>query len=305
MTALADPARSENIPAGVAWMISTTFCFVAVTGIVRHVGQELPAPQGAFIRYALGALLMLPFMGALLRRPPTLRGLGAHALRGAVHGAGVVLWFYAMARIPVAEVTALGYVTPLFVTLGAALFLGESLKLRRLLAVLAGILGALVVLRPGFQEIGSGQLAQLAAAPLFAASYLIAKRLTSSEDPSVIVGFLSIFVSLAILPVALTQWVTPSWEAVAWLGLTAVFATAGHFAMTKAFQNAPITVTQPVQFLQLVWATILGIAVFGEPLDPFILLGGAILVGAATYIAHRESRAAKRALTPPAAATKT
>ena len=92
---------------------------------------------------------------------------------------------------------------------------------------------------------------------------------------------------------------------IGWLSLCAVFATAGHWTMTKAFQCAPITVTQPVQFLQLVWATILGIVAFGEPVDPYVILGGGIVVGAATYIAHRERLNAKRATTPPAVATKT
>jgi drug/metabolite transporter (DMT)-like permease len=243
-------------------------------------------------------------MGAILRRPPAGRVLGGYVLRGLVHGLGVMLWFYAMARIPIAEVTALGYIAPIFITIGAALFLGERMHLRRLLAVAGGILGALVILRPGFQEISIGQLAQLAAAPCFAASFLIAKGMTRAESPAVIVGMLSIFVTLALAPAAIWQWSDPTWTEVGWLCLTAVFATAGHYTMTRALAAAPITVTQPVQFLQLVWATILGIIAFGEPLDPFVILGGAIVVGAATYISYRERAAARRAITPPSPAAK-
>ena len=303
MTADASP-RTENVAAGALWMLATTFLFVAVTVIVRHVGQDLPAAQNAFLRYLLGVVLILPFMTSVLRRPPGRRELSVHFLRGLVHGVGVVLWFYAMAHIPVAEVTALGFITPIFVTVGAAIFLGERLKLRRVLAVGTGILGALLILRPGFAEVSLGQLAQVGAAPLFAASYLLAKRLSSTADPTVIVGFLSIFVALAILPLAVAQWVPPTLTQIGWLALTAVFATGGHYTMTKAVQMAPITVTQPVQFLQLVWATLAGIALFGEPLDPFVILGGGIMVAAATFISHREAQAARR-VTPPAAATKT
>jgi drug/metabolite transporter (DMT)-like permease len=285
-------------------MVVTTLLFVCVTGIVRHVGQEVPAVVGAFIRYLAGALMMLPFMGAVLRRPPSRGVMGGYLIRGIVHGVGVMLWFYAMARIPIAEVTALGYVAPIFVTVGAALFLGERMHLRRLLAVGAGIAGALVILRPGFEEISLGQIAQLCAAPLFAASFLIAKRMTRAEDPAVIVGMLSIFVTIALAPAAIWQWSDPSWTQIGWLALTAVFATAGHYTMTRALAAAPITVTQPVQFLQLVWATILGIVAFGEPLDPWVILGGAIVVGAATYISYRERAAARQAITPPSPATK-
>ena len=227
-----------------------------------------------------------------------------HAARGFVHGLGVMLWFYAMQRIPIAEVTAIGYTSPIFVTIGAAMFLGERLALRRVAAVLVAFLGALVILRPGLNEISSGQLAQLGAAPLFAASYLLAKKFTAAEDSGVIVALMSVFVTLTLMPLAIASWRTPTSEEVAWLALTAVFATGGHYALTRAFEAAPITVTQPVQFLQLVWAALLGMAAFGEPLDPWVMAGGGIIIAAATYISHREAVLARSARTPPAAATK-
>jgi drug/metabolite transporter (DMT)-like permease len=216
----------------------------------------------------------------------------------------VILWFYAMARIPIAEVTAIGYTTPIFVTIGAALFLSERLHLRRLAAVVCGLLGALLILRPGFQEVNVGQLAQLAAAPLFAVSYLHAKRLTRDEDPGTIVALLSLFCTFTLLPLALIHWRAPTAEELFWLTLTALAATGGHYTMTRAIAAAPITVTQPISFLQLVWAAILGMALFGEALDPFVFAGGAVIVGAATYISHRETVAAKGVVTPPAPATK-
>ena len=299
----AEEAR-RKILVGVGWMVLTTLLMAAVNGFVRHVGDVAPAVETAFIRYLAGTILILPWMASALRKPPSRRAMGLYAGRGLIHGLGVMLWFYAMARVPIAEVTALGYVSPIFVTIGAALFLGEKIQLRRIGAVAAGIFGALVILRPGVSEISFGQIAQLCAAPCFAASFLIAKGLTRDENPAVIVGMLSIFVSLALAPAALAVWVHPGWEAIGWLSATAVFATAGHWTMTKAFQCAPITVTQPVNFLQLVWASLMGIVLFGEPLDPFVILGGGIVVCAATYIAHRERVAARHAVTPPAVATK-
>ena len=299
----------ETIPrdrtlVGVGWMVLSGFFFVGVTGIVRHLGSDLPAVEAAFLRYAFGTLLMAPAFMALLRRPPGRRQMGLYAGRGFVHGFGVMLWFYAMQRIPIAEVTAIGYTAPIFVTIGAAMFLGEPLQLRRIMAVVAAFVGAVIILRPGLQEVSSGQLAQLGAAPLFAASYLMAKKFTEGEDPGVIVAMLSLFCTLTLLPGAIWQWREPTSEEVGWLALTALIATAGHYTLTRAFEAAPITVTQPVQFLQLVWATLLGMAVFGEPLDAFVLIGGGVIVGSATYISHREAALARRARTPPAQATK-
>lgn len=294
------PAVGSDALSGVAWMVLTTLLFAGVTATVRHVGPEVAAPEAAFLRYLFGTLMIAPLLAPLRRAPPGARALLVFALRGAAHGGAVILWFYAMARIPMAEVTALGYTTPLFMTLGAAVFFGERLHRRRLAALGAGLLGALIILRPGFAEVSAGHLAQLGAAPLFAVSYLIAKRLTVRQDPTLIVAMLSLFCTLALLPAAIMHWTWPSLHAVAWLAVTAALATAGHYAMTRALRAAPLTVTQPIGFLQLVWASALGILLFREPLDPFVLLGGGVVVGAATVIARREALAARRARAAPA-----
>jgi len=149
-----------------------------------------------------------------------------------------------------------------------------------------------------------GQLAQLAAAPLFAISFIITKKLTGKIEPVAIVAMLSLYCPLVLAPFAFSVWVTPSMEDLFILFLTAIFATIGHVTMTKAFKCAPLTVTQPVGLLQLVWASLLGLLVFNEALDPWVLLGGGIIVVAATYISHREAVASRREITPPAPATK-
>ena len=124
-----------------------------------------------------------------------------------------------MARIPIAEVTAIGFTAPIFATLGAVLFLGERLRARRIGAVLVAFGGAMIILRPGFHEVSMGALAQLAAAPLFAISILIAKKLTETESSASIVASLTIFATIAMLPGALINWRNPSIEELGWLGL--------------------------------------------------------------------------------------
>jgi len=285
-------------------MVLTGLLFVAVTGIVRHLGSQLPAVEAAFLRYAIGLLLISPVFLRLRHHRPSASNMKFYASRGLVHGIAVMLWFYAMARIPIAEVTAIGYISPIFVTLGAAFFLKEKVQFRRIMGVGFGFIGALIILRPGFETINLGQLAQLAAAPLFAASFLMAKKMTDKTDPLLIVAMLSLFCTLVLLPGAILQWRTPTTDELMWLTLTAVVATTGHYTLTQAFKAAPITVTQPIAFLQLVWAMLLGMFVFGEPLDFYVMLGGGVIVAAATYISHREAVIARKQITPPATATK-
>ncbi|MBO6827659.1 MAG: DMT family transporter, partial [Sneathiella sp.] len=168
------------------------------------------------------------------------------------------------------------------------------LRVRRVMGVLVGLVGTLIILRPGFQDINLGQLAQLCAAPLFAASFLMAKRLTDTDNSAMIVGMLSIGCTITLLPGSIMQWQTPTMSELGWLALTAVFATIGHYAVTRAFQAAPITLTQPINFLQLIWAAAIGYLVFSEVPDQFVILGGAMIVAATTYISHRELRQSKK-----------
>jgi drug/metabolite transporter (DMT)-like permease len=287
-------SRFTDTSRGMFWMLVTGLCFLSVTITVRYIGTRIPAPEAAFIRYAFGTLLLLPVILQLFRGEVVIRSWRVMLVRGVLHGIGVILWFYAMARIPIAEVTALGYITPVFITIGAALFLGEKLHIRRILAVFFGLVGVFIILRPGMSEISTGQIAQLIAAPLFAASMLMTKKMTSTENLSVIVTGLSIVCTLTLLLPALSNWVTPNIIEIALLALTAVFATLGHYTMTKAFNLAPLSVLQPISFLQLLWATLFGVILFGESIDIFVVIGGAVLVFSTSYIAYRESVANRR-----------
>jgi drug/metabolite transporter (DMT)-like permease len=295
MNVLTKRAEAPARPlAGALWMLASGLSFVGVTASVKYLGDSLPASQAAFLRYALGLVFVLPFLGLLVRERPSLLDLKLFALRGLLHTGAVALWFYSMTRIPLAEVTAMGYLTPVLVTLGAALFLGERLRLRRVGAVAAAILGALIILRPGVREIADGHLAMIATAMFFAVSYLVAKPLTMRHSASVVVAMLSITVTLGLAPLAALVWVPVTWAQVGGLFLIASFATAGHYAMTLAFAAAPISVTQPVTALQLFWSVLIGSLFFGESVDIFVILGGGVIVGAVVFIALRE-RAAQRA----------
>jgi len=285
-------------------MVLTGLNFVAVTAVVKHVGNALPAAQSAFLRYVLGLVFLVPMIRPILRAHLSRRDVGLLALRGVSHTLGVILWFFAMTQIPIAEVTAMNYLSPVYVTLGAVLFLGETLALRRILAVGVALLGALIILRPGVREVSIGHIAMIGTAIFFAGSYLSAKVMSGRASAAVVVGMLSITVTIGLAPFAIAVWVPPTPEQLFWLFLVACFATAGHYTMTLAFAAAPLTVTQPVTFLQLVWATALGVLVFNEALDVWVILGGLVILASVTFITWREAVLKRRAVTPAVHATK-
>ena len=210
--------------------------------------------------------------------------------RGALHVVAVILWFYAMARVPVAEMAAIAFLGPVMVLVIGGLMLGEGLGARRIAAVCVAIAGGLIVLRPGVRELSLGHLTQLGATVFFSMSYIIAKRLSREAPASVIVGVLSVTVTVGLLPLAVAQWQPVRWEQVGWLACVAGLATLGHYAMARAFGAAPLAVTQPVTFLQLIWAALLGTLAFGEPVEPWVLAGGGLIILAISANTWAEAR---------------
>jgi len=292
------PTRPTNTLMGVFWMVVTGIMFVCVTAGVKFVDGRVPAGQAAFLRYALGLVLLIPMLKHLSMSDFTKSNLTLLALRGIVHGIAVNLWFYAMSVIPMADVTAMNYMTPVYVTIGAALFLGETLALRRIIAIGVALIGAFIILRPGFRDVSSGHLAMLATSLGFAGSYLIAKRVSGYLHPSVVVVALSILVTIVLAPLAWWVWVPPSAVDVMLLFAVACFATVGHYTMTLAFAAAPVTVTQPVTFLQLIWAVATGAIVFAEAVDLWVIVGAGLIMIAISFMTWREAQSRKRVVTP-------
>ena len=174
----------------------------------------------------------------------------------------------------------------------------EKIYARRIGAIIFGFIGTLIILRPGFREIELGHVAQLMAVPCFAISFLVAKRLTQSISSSEITVMLSICCTLVLMPGALMDWHSPTTIELLGLFLIAIFATFGHYALTRAFAAAPLTVTQPVSFLQLVWAILFGYLLFGEQPDVGVLIGSGVIITSVSYLTHREVLAAKRSAPP-------
>ncbi len=276
---------------GILWIALSGLLFTMLNALMRKlvVGPDALNPIVAgFWRYGFGALAVLP---ALLRYGRvafhTTHPL-SHVIRSFIHALGFAVWFLALPLIPIAETTALGFTTPLFITIGAVLFLGEKVGIRRVSAVIIGFVGTLIIIRPGFADLSQGSLLMLATAPLFAASNLMAKAIASTDRITAIVGWQSTVITLCMFIPALFFWQWPSWEQFGWLVLGGLLGTAGHLTLSQSYKAADITALQPIGFLQLVWATMLGFLMFGDHPDLWTWIGAAVIFISNTYISHRE-----------------
>ena len=209
--------------------------------------------------------------------------------RGLAHGFGVILWFFAMARIPVSEVTAIGYITPIFVSIAAFIFLKEHFSISIIGALVICMIGMIIIIRPTTSGIAIGQLSMVIATLFFAASYILAKKLSSTESTLEILVALNFIVTVTLAPFAIAFWVTPSIQEVLFLSIVALFATAGHFTMTMALKLAPITITQPISYVQIVWASCIGFVFFGETISFWFSVGASLIILSSLYVTYTSS----------------
>jgi len=289
------------------WTTASGLLFTLLNTLMRALAQSVDPMQAQFLRYAMGLLILLPLVlwhGPMKYRPKDVVG---QFWRGGMHSVGLLLWFLALPRIPLADMTAIGFTSPIFIIIGARLFFGEPMHWERWVATALGFVGVLIVVGPrlsfaaGAGSSGIWHLVMLASAPMFAASFLITKALTRHESAGVILVWQSITVSLFSLPLALWHWGPLS--AAQWSGfvLCGVLGSAGHYCLTRSFAAADISATQSVKFLDLVWAALLGLVIFGDLPNETTLLGGSVIAAATLWVARREGQRARQRRAPDAA----
>ena len=278
------------------WMVAAGVLFTLLNATMKKLAHELDPWLVGFLRYVLGTVVMLV---------PALR-LGVRALwpkaprlqiaRGLFHAGGMLLWFAALPMVSITELTAVGFSGPIFICLGAALFLNERMTGARWAAVLVGFAGVLLVVNPfgsgGFSGISAGMLLMLASAPVFAGSFLVAKVLTRYERSDIMVLWQHLLVSLLLLPFAFTGLMMPAPGQWALLIVCGFLGAGGHYCLTRSFRVADISAVQSVKFLELVWAAILGFSMFGTVPAGSTLAGGIVILTSTLWLARRESRAA-------------
>jgi drug/metabolite transporter (DMT)-like permease len=254
---------------------------MAVAG--REAGRSLDTFEIMTYRSLIGLMIVAGLVLALRRRSDIRTDrLGLHTLRNLFHFTGQNLWFYALTVIPLAQVAVLEASYPIWVALAAPLVLGERLTLRRVLAVLLGFAGIVLVVRPGMVPVNIGTLAALTCAIGFAGSSLVTRKLTSDQPILCILFWLTVMQGAMGLALAghdgAIAWPAPQvWPLVVIIGLAGL---AAHFCLTTALSLAPATLVVPVEFLRLPAIALVGALVYLEGIDPFVIVGSGVILAA-------------------------
>jgi drug/metabolite transporter (DMT)-like permease len=293
-------ARFEALPGPLRGAILMTVAAAAFAGmnvVIRAMNFELHPFQSAFLRVVAGLVFMLPWLAHAGVSALATASHKLYASRAFIGYASMLCWFTALATMPLAEATALSFTSPLFATVAAALLLGEIVRLRRWTATLVGFAGAMVVIRPGFEALEWSHALVLASAALGGWNAITVKQLTRTDNPNVIILYMTIYLTpMALIP-ALFVWQWPSWHALGLMFAMGVCGTIGHQAFTRALAACEASFVLPFDFVRLPMVVVFAFFAFGEVPDKWTWIGGGIIVAATVYIARREAQLARQA--PP------
>lgn len=279
--------RRQNPVAALLWMLVSCALLAGVAALGRYAALSgLPPPQIVFLRVFFGLMAMMPLL--FIRGPDLMRTkqINVYIVRVLISMVAMSTWFAALAYITVGEMTAISFLTPILATMGAAFFLREVVNVHRWAATLTGLVGALVILRPGVVEMGVGPWLALASALAAAGSTLFIKRLTNLDDPDRVVFLTTLMQTpLALIP-ALFVWTWPSsdvWLCTMGMGL---LGALGHVCMSRAFASGDASLVMGMDFSRLPFAVLYGFLLFGELIDFWTWAGAGIIFLASLYGAH-------------------
>ncbi len=276
------PAADVPVLRAAVWMLGAVTSFSAMAVAGRLVSFELDTFEIMMYRSLIGLVLlaaaarMAGTLGQVTWRNPRL-----HLGRNILHFTAQNLWFYAITVIPLAQVFALEFTSPLWVLVLSPVFLGERLTRMRVLAALAGFIGILIVTRPSAETVNVGTLAAAAAAVGFAGTAIFTKRLTRSETLTCILFWMTLLQAVfgILCAGADGDIALPSVASVPWLVLIALGGLGAHLCLTAALSVAPAAQIMPGEFLRLPLLAVGALIEFAEPVDVFVLLGAAVIFG--------------------------
>ncbi len=293
----------NSTASAMAMMIAAMLMLPGIDAIAKWLSGSVSSGQVTWSRFFFQIILMSPLL--LRTRGPWLTPtLALHAARGSLIALATLFFFSGLAYLPLADAIAIFFIEPLLVTLLSALFFKEAIHWRRISAISLGFVGALIIIRPTFSEVGYAALYPVAAAFCFSFYIVLTRKLVRHEDPIRLQFFAGVFgclvMSLALAygnsqQVAILTAAWPTLHQWLLLGALGLIATVCHLLVVYAYRLASIGILAPFQYVEIIGATVLGLIIFNEFPDAVTWTGVAIIVGSGMYVFHREARLAANA----------
>ncbi|HYW63478.1 MAG TPA: DMT family transporter [Bradyrhizobium sp.] len=287
--ARAAPARADRPFRGIALILASTVFLGCSDVTAKYLSATLPSIEIAWIRFLTFALIMVPAMlpGTRLFALTTERP-GLQVMRGIALLSSSLFFISGLRFLPIAEASATGFIAPLFVTALSIAFLGEKVGVRRWLATIAGLIGVLIILRPGSSAFHPAAFFPIISALAWAGTLIMTRMMSGRERAITTMTWSAITGVCVISALVPFVWVTPSWHDILFGLFIGIASTAGQWIVVLAFRYADASVLAPFSYTQLVWVSVLGFFVFGEIPDVWTIAGATVIVCSGLYTAHRE-----------------
>ncbi|MEQ1942740.1 DMT family transporter [Mesorhizobium sp. VNQ89] len=273
------------------WMCGSMASFLTMTVAGRAIIPALDVFQVMELRSIIGWFILLPLVfvsggfAAMRTKRPWL-----HIFRNIVHYGGQYSWLMALTMIPLAQLMSIEFTTPIWGSLLAVLFLGERMTFRKVAAILSGMLGVLVIVRPGVSAVEPGHLIMLAGAVCFGVSVVMVKSLTRTDGVVVIIFWMLIIQSVIGIIPALSVWRTPELWMWPWILLVSFTGMSSHFCMARALSYAEATVVMPMDFLRLPLSALIGFLLYSEKIDAFTAVGAVLILAGNLFNLRRRAK---------------
>lgn len=301
--------RPGHTTLGILFMVGFSVIAPVMDTAAKLIGDSIAVAQVATTRFVFQAALLLPLaalLGAMHR--PARAEMGLHLLRAALLLLATSMFFFSLRYMPVAEAISIFFVEPFILTLLGAWLLSEAIGPRRYIACAVGFAGALMIIRPTFQEVGPVALLPLGTAGLFALYMILTRRMALHMHPITLQAYTGCAALIIALPILMlfngsgVSELDPSWPdaRIAWLlGVVGLIATLSHVCISFALRFAPASTVAPLQYLEIVSATLLGFYVFGDIPDALTWMGIALIVGSGLFVFLRERHLERRPTPAP------
>lgn len=279
-----------KVPRAIGLMIFATLSLSIMQAIIRYVSAELHPFEAVFFRNLFGLIVLLPVLFRVGLEPLRTKRLRLHTFRGVLHVTSMLCFFYGLALTPLAKVAALSFTAPLFTSVAAVLILRERLGFNRAAALVAGLVGALIIIRPGLEVLSIGSLLILFSSMIWGFALIVIKRLAVTESSFTITLYMMLYLTPLSLIAALPFWEWPTLSQIGWFIMVGCCGTLGHLSVAQALKDADATAVMPFDFGRLIWAGLIGFLFFMEIPDIWTLVGAVVIFSAAMYVGVQESR---------------
>ena len=271
-------------------ILSIVFFSIMVI-FIRKASENLHILEVVFFRNLLAFIVMLPLLSSTGLAAIKMNNTKLFFMRGFFGAIGMLAGFTCLTLIPLAQATAISFSKPIFITIGATIFLGEIIKARRIAAIIIGIIGMLIIVQPGVNSLSFGIMLAIIAALAHSINALIVKKLTLTDSPQAIVMWMVIILIPITFVPALPVWQWPSFETWLYLWGIAIVGTLAHFSWTKSYTMAEITSLESIEFIKLPIMALFGWIIFSEIPGTWTWIGGSIIFMSTIYISRREAKA--------------